>query len=168
MKEEDLVVSPEVLESLSLRELVEVEAELALVLEVLDVDLTTPPGPPPPLFLSLSLSLKNLNLSNIEFLLLVGGLAADVVLFEEDVEEVDPALVRLDCFSERFWLRDVGIPDPRPPGVGIPEDWAEAAGGEVGRLAEPALPPLVGIKEPPGGGKENVVNICIGRSGIIT
>ena len=72
-------------------------------------------------FLSLSL-LKNLNLSNIEFLLLedeeevVEGL--DDVLLEEEVDDVDPALVLLTCLSAPPPGR------PRPRGVGIPETGA--------------------------------------------
>lgn len=96
-----------------------------------------PPLPPAPLldfeaalaapFLSLSL-LKNLNLSNIEFLLLeeeedVDGLEEE--LLEEEVEEVEPALVLLDCLSPPEPGR------PRPTGVGIPE--TGAALGEVAR-----------------------------------
>lgn len=78
-------------------------------------------------FFSLSL-LKNLNLSNIEFLLLeeeeeVEGL--DDELLEEEVEEVEPALVLLDCLSPPEPGR------PRPTGVGIPE--TGAALGEVAR-----------------------------------
>lgn len=93
------------------------ERELLLALDALLV----------PPFLSLSL-LKNLNLSNIEFLLPdedeeVEGL--DDELFDEDVEDVELALVRFDCLSP---------PDPgrpRPTGVGIPE--VGAAPGEVAR-----------------------------------
>lgn len=130
VKEDDLVVSLLlVLESVSLLELVLVV--LVLVLLFLEELLTTPL-----LFslsLSLSLSLKNLNLSNMEFLLLDGGLE-EVLLLEDDVELVEPALVLLDCFSASVWLLEVGI--PRPIGVGMAE-WDAA--GEVARADPPEL-----------------------------
>lgn len=114
---------------------------LVLVLLFLDVLFTTP------LFLSfslsLSLSLKNLNLSNIEFLLLDGGLE-ELLLLDEEVDVVEPALVRFDCLSARVWLRDVGM--PRPIGVGMPEGWAA---GDVARTDPPVLelPDRNGIKD---------------------
>lgn len=91
-------------DSVSLRE---------LVLVVLDFEALF--GTP---FLSLSL-LKNLNLSNIEFLLPeddedVEGLEDE--LLDEEVEEVELALVRLDCLSPPEAGR------PRPTGVGMPDE----------------------------------------------
>lgn len=98
MNDDDLEGSVLVRESLSLLELVLVV--LVLVLLFLEVLFTTPLFLSFSLSLSLSLSLKNLNLSNMEFLLLDGGLE-EVLLLEEDVEVVEPALVRLDCLSVR-------------------------------------------------------------------
>jgi hypothetical protein len=81
-------------------------------------------------FFSLSLW-KNLNLSNIEFLLPepedeLDGLEDE--LLDEDVDEVEPALVRFHCLSP---------PDPgrpRPTGVGMPEGAGAAdTAGEVAR-----------------------------------
>jgi hypothetical protein len=125
VKEDDLVVSL-VRESVSLRELVLVVLVLALLL--LDELFTTPLlfslslslsfSLSLSLSFSLSLSLKNLNLSNMEFLLLDGGLE-EVLLLVEDVELVEPALVRLDCLSASVWLLELGI--PRPIGVGMAE-----------------------------------------------
>jgi len=82
--------------------------------------------------------LKNLNLSNIEFLFPdpdeeEEGLEEE--LLEEEVEEVDPALVLFDALSPP--------PDPgrpRPTGVGMPdgagaavEEEEEETAGEVAR-----------------------------------
>lgn len=122
-----------------------------------------PPLPPvlplllaPPLaapFLSLSL-LKNLNLSNIEFLLpddeddVEAGL--DDELFDDEVEDVELALVRLDCLSPPEAGR------PRPKGVGMPEGGG-AAPGEVERdwdppLSRPEAPPFGGASSDPEAG----------------
>ena len=86
----------------------------AAPLAVLEAALTAP-------FFSLSL-LKNLNLSSIEFLLpeddeeVVEGL--DDELLEEEVDEVELALVLLDCLSPPEPGR------PRPMAVGMPEEEA--------------------------------------------
>lgn len=132
VKEDDLVVSLLlVLESVSLLELVLVVLVLALLfLE----ELLTKPLPLSLSFsFSLSLSLKNLNLSNMEFLLLDGGLE-EVLLLVEEVELVEPALVLFDCLSARVWLLELGI--PRPMGVGMAECDAAA---DVTCAVPPAL-----------------------------